>query len=62
MNDRNGGNNPPDERQNNMIAQVLAALAQAIRNMQPALVQGPREQNIAQIPKFHGYGNKDPAK
>jgi len=35
---------------------------QAIRNIQPASVNVPREQNIAQVPKFNGYGNKDPAK
>ena len=28
--------------------------------MQPAPVQGLREQNITQVPKFYGYGNKDP--
>jgi len=27
MNDENGGNNPPDEGQNNIIAQALIALA-----------------------------------
>jgi len=37
----------------------LTALAQVLRNLQPAPVQAPRKQNIAQIPKFHGYGNED---
>jgi len=37
MNNRNGGNNFPDGRQNNIIAQALAALVQAIGNMQLAL-------------------------
>jgi len=27
--------------------------------MQPALAQNPREHNIAQVSKFHGYGNED---
>ena len=63
MNDGNGGNNPfLDREQNNIIVQALAALAQAIGNMQPTPVQGPREQNITQVPKFHGYRNEDPAK
>jgi len=30
------GNNPPDGGQNAIIAQALTALAQALRNMQPA--------------------------
>ncbi len=30
--------------------------------MQLASVPGPREQNITQVPKFHMYGNKNPAK
>ena len=30
--------------------------------MQPALAQIPREQNIAQVLKFHGYENEDPSK
>ncbi len=61
MNDRNGGgNNPPDEGQNNIIAQALTALVQALGNLQPAPAQAPRKQNIAQILKFHGYGNEDP--
>jgi len=33
MNDGNGGNNPPDRGQNNLMAQALTALAQAIGNM-----------------------------
>ncbi len=41
MNDGNGrGNNPLNGEQNNIMAQVLIALAQALRNLQPALVQG----------------------
>ena len=56
-----GGNNPPDGGQNNILAQVLTALAQALGNMQPAPAQAPREQNIAQVPKFHGYGNENPS-
>jgi len=61
MNDGNGrGNNPLNGEQNNIMAQVLIALAQALRNLQPAPAQAPREHNIAQVPKFHGYGNKDP--
>ena len=56
----NDGNNPPDG-QNNIIAQALTALAAALGNLQPAPAQAPREQNIAQVPKFHGYGNEDPA-
>ncbi len=47
MNDRNGGNNPPNRGQNNIIAQALTELVQAIENIQPASVQGPKEQNIA---------------
>jgi len=48
MNDgNNGGNNPPDGEQNNIIAQALTALAQALGNLQPALAQASREQNIA---------------
>ncbi len=43
------------------MAQALTALAQALRNMQPASAQALRKQNIAQVPKFHGYGNKDSA-
>src|SRR6266498_3955140 len=62
MNDGNGGgNNLPDRGQNNIISQALTALAQALGNLQLAPVQAPREQNIAQVPKFHGYGNEDPA-
>src|SRR6266540_2973533 len=61
MNEGNrGGNNPPDRGQNNIIAQALAALAQALGNLQPAPAQASKEQNIAQVLKFHGYGNKDP--
>jgi len=61
MNDGNGGgNNPSDGEQNNIMAQALMALAQALGNLQPALTQAPREQNIAQVSKFHGYGNEDP--
>ncbi len=30
--------------------------------MQSAPVQRPRKQNIAQVSKFHGYRNKNPAK
>src|SRR6266542_1698396 len=56
----NDGNNPPDGGQNNIMAQVLTALAAALGNLQPALAQAPREQNIAQVPKFYGYGNEDP--
>ena len=56
-----GGNNPPDGGQNNIIAQALTALAATLRNLQPPLAQAPREQNIAQVSKFHGYGNEDPA-
>ena len=55
-----GGNNPPDEGQNNIIAQALTALAQALGNLQLALAQALREQNIAQVSKFHGYRNKNP--
>ena len=57
-----GGNNPPDRGQNNIMAQALTALAQALGNMQPAPAQALREQNIAQVLKIHGYGNEDPAK
>src|SRR6266498_1705100 len=61
MNDGNGGgNNLSDGGQNNIMAQALTALAAALGNLQPALAQAPREQNIAQVPKFHGYGNEDP--
>ncbi len=60
MNNKNEENNPSDRRQNNIIAQALAALAQAIENMQPVSPQGPQKQNITQIPKFHRYRNKDP--
>ena len=42
MNDRNG-NNPPNERQNNIIAQAIAALTNVIGNMQLALAQAPKE-------------------
>ena len=60
MNDRNGeGNNPPDE-QNNIMAQALTALVQALENLQPAPAQGPKEQSIAQVLKFHRYGNENP--
>ncbi len=63
MNDGNGGgNNPPDGGQNNIMAQALTALAAALENLQLASAQAPRKQNIAQVPKFHGYGNEDPAK
>ena len=63
MNDGNGGNNLSlDERQNNIIVQALTALAQALGNLQPALAQASREQNIIQVPKFHRYGNEDPTK
>ncbi len=62
MNDGNGGdNNPPDRGQNNIMAQALTALVQALENLQPASAQALREQNIAQVSKFHGYGNEDPA-
>src|SRR6266498_152818 len=62
MNDGNGGgNNLSDGGQNNIMAQALTALAAALGNLQPALAQAPREQNITQVPKFHSYGNKDPA-
>ena len=57
----NDGNNPPDGRQNNIITQALTALVAVLGNLQPAPAQALREQNIAQVPKFHGYGNKDPA-
>src|SRR6266498_3378757 len=55
------GNNPPDRGQNNIMAQVLTALAAALGNLQPAPAQASREQNIAQVLKFHGYENKDPS-
>jgi len=62
MNDGNGGgNNPPDGGQNNIMAQALTALAVALGNLQPAPAQAPREQNIAQVPKFHRYGNENPS-
>ena len=38
------------------------ALAQALGNLQLVPAQALREQNIAQILKFHGYGNEDPTK
>jgi len=41
------------------MAQMLAALAQAIRNIQPASANVSRKQNIAQVPKFNGYGNEN---
>ena len=62
MNDRNEGTNSPDGGQNNLIVQALVTLTQAIRNMQPAPLPGLKEQNIAQILKFHGYGNENLAK
>ncbi len=37
MNDGDERNNPSDGRQNNLIAQTLVALVQAIGNIQPAL-------------------------
>ncbi len=60
MNDGNGGGNNPSDRQNNIMAQALIALVQALGNLQPALIQGLREQNIAQVSKFHGYRNENP--
>ena len=33
-----------------------------MENLQPALVQEPREQSIAQVSKFHGYGNENSTK
>src|SRR6266542_795781 len=57
MNDGNDGGNGGG--QNNIMAQALTALAAALGNLQPAPAQTPREQNIAQVPKFHGYGNED---
>jgi len=42
------------------MAQALTALATALGNLQPAPAQAPREQNIAQVSKFHGYRNEDP--
>ncbi len=59
MNDGNDGGN--NGGQNNIMAQALMALAAALGNLQPAPAQAPREQNIAQVSKFHGYGNEDPA-
>ncbi len=59
MNDRNGGGNNPSDGQNNIIAQALTALVQALGNLQSVPVQGPRKQSITQIPKFHGYENED---
>ena len=62
MNNRNGGgNNLLDGGQNNIMAQALTALVQALGNMQPAPAQALREQNIAQVLKFHGYGNENPS-
>ncbi len=55
------GNNPPNGGQNNIMAQALIALAAALGNLQPVPAQASKEQNIAQVPKFHGYGNEDPA-
>jgi len=43
------------------MAQALAALVQAIGNIQPALANAPREQNIAQVLKFNRYENEDSA-
>ncbi len=43
------------------MAQMLTALATTLGNLQPTSAQASREQNIAQVPKFHGYGNEDPA-
>ena len=43
MNDEDEENNPCDKRQNNLIAQALAALAQVIGNIQPVSVNRPRE-------------------
>src|SRR6266511_769902 len=59
MNDGNDGGNGGG--QNNIMAQALTALAAALGNLQPAPAKAPREQNITQVPKFHGYGNEDPA-
>ena len=39
MNDEDGRNNPPDGGQNNLIAQALAVLMQAISNMHLALLR-----------------------
>jgi len=61
INDGDEENNLPDEGQNNLIAQTLIALVQVIGNMQPALVNRPREQNIAQIVKFNRYRNENSA-
>ncbi len=60
MNNGNGGNPLLDGGQNNIMTQALVILAQAIGNLQLALVQGPKEQNIAQVSKFNGYGNENP--
>ena len=60
MNNGNEGDNNPPDGQNNVIAQALIALAQALGNLQPAPAQASREQNIAQVPKFHEYDNEDP--
>src|SRR6266498_3457323 len=62
MNDENGGGNNPslDGGQNNIMAQALTALAQALGNLQPVPAQVLREQNIAQVLKFHEYRNEDP--
>ncbi len=43
MNDRDERNNPPDRGQNNLIAQALAALAQAIGNIQSVLANTLRK-------------------
>ncbi len=61
MNDGNEGNNFPDRGQNNLMAQALVALAQAIGNIQPASANVLKEQNIAQVPKFNKYRNEDSA-
>ncbi len=42
------------------MAQALTTLVQALGNMQPALIQRSKEQNIAQVPKFYRYGNENP--
>ncbi len=39
----------------------MTALAAALGNLQPASAPAPKEQNIAQVPKFHDYRNEDPA-
>ncbi len=59
MNQEDGGNNPSNKGQNNIIAQTLATLVQVIENMQPASANRPKEQNIVQVFKFNGYGNED---